>query len=296
MNIKPIAILAAFAFLTGGCDKSPTTNNRDSQPPPPIQAEPFHGQVYKSLNGRIVLTLISKDECELNTGGTTLLCKYTKPNNTLRIVATALGTSQVIYYRFTNQGLEDNDGNILLSPEGYAATIAQLERKQHEEEKERERKQLEEQRVAQAIANSKLETQTIATFSLPGQSFSGFGSSGTLDPTLTITDVSLKWRIVARSKLSSDRIRNEEIPFYRIRKIDGIQTGAPKSYNGAAYTYYSGSHSFELAYSDGSYDSYIVKLIDGKSEAEAQTIHDTVLKAFNVWKGKFPEAVYRVNN
>ena len=118
MRIQHIAILIICALFTGSCGKSPTpptANAGDRQPAPAIQAEAFHGQVYKSGDGRTVLTLISKDECELNERGTIFLCKYTKPNDTLRIVTTALGTSQVVYYRFTSQGLEDKDGNVLFS-------------------------------------------------------------------------------------------------------------------------------------------------------------------------------------
>jgi rRNA maturation protein Nop10 len=118
---KFISVLAGLALLTGGCDKPPTpptAKSRNSQPVP-IQAEAFHGQVYKSPDGRTVLTLISKDECELSNDGTILLCKYTKPNDTLRIVTTALGTSQVLYYRFIEQGLQAEDGRTLLEPKHY---------------------------------------------------------------------------------------------------------------------------------------------------------------------------------
>ena len=178
MNITPITVLAGLALLTGGSDKSSTqttANNRDSQSPPPIQAEPFHGQVYKSLNGRTVLTLISKDECELAQGGTTLLCKYSKPNDTLRIVKTALGTSQVVYYRITSQGLEGNDGNVLLSPEGYASAVAQLEQQQRANEMKQERERLENQRVEEVIADSKIETRTVSKFPLATEMHVGLG-------------------------------------------------------------------------------------------------------------------------
>src|SRR5438477_12019445 len=123
MNIKPIAMLAACAFFTGGCRKSPTANSSDSQTTPAIQPEPFHGQVYKSLDGRTVLTFVSKDECELPERGTILLCKYSKANNTLRIVTIALGTTQVIYFRCTDQGLIDNYGNVFLSTVTYTAVF-----------------------------------------------------------------------------------------------------------------------------------------------------------------------------
>jgi len=38
---------------------------------------------------------------------------------------TASGTIQVIYFRFTDQGLDDNNGNVLLSPERYTAALRQ---------------------------------------------------------------------------------------------------------------------------------------------------------------------------
>lgn len=154
MNIKFLTLLVITAFLVGGCDKSPTStaNKSGNQPPAPIQAEAFHGQVYKSFDQRKVLTLISKDECELNEHGTILLCKYTKQNDNLRVVTTALGTSQVLYYRFTNQGLQDNDGNVLFSPEGLLEAQRQVElaRKQAAEQARvlAEERAKEEQRVA----------------------------------------------------------------------------------------------------------------------------------------------------
>jgi hypothetical protein len=179
MKIRHIAILAACAFLTGACNKSPTsptTNNSDSQPSPaPIQAEPFHGQVYKSLDGRNVLTLTSKEECELMQEGTTLLCKYTKQNDAVRVIATVMGTPQVIYYRFTDQGIQDNNGNVLLSPERYTAAIEQLQRQKQEElqrqqEIERKRREAEQAekdeavRIAKLIEDSKKPTKTLGEF------------------------------------------------------------------------------------------------------------------------------------
>src|ERR1035437_600781 len=102
MNTKLITILATLAILTAGCNKPEDNSNQNAMnavtaqnqaaarqaTPPPIQAEPFHGQVYKTLDGRSVLTLVSKDECELAENGRTLLFKYTKQNDTLRMVTT----------------------------------------------------------------------------------------------------------------------------------------------------------------------------------------------------------------
>jgi hypothetical protein len=151
MNIKSIVILTACVFFIAGCNKSPTpppANNSASPQPPPVQAEPFHNQVYKSLDGRKMLTLISKDECEYTEGRDTVLGKYTKQTDSLRVVLTVMGTSQVVYFRFTDQGLQDNNGNVLLSPENYAAAIEQIRQAKIEEmkkQKEAAQKQLDEE-------------------------------------------------------------------------------------------------------------------------------------------------------
>jgi uncharacterized protein YecT (DUF1311 family) len=144
MNKTSIAAILTLAAFTPGCNKSPGIAS-DS---PQVQAEPFHGQVYRSFDGRTTLTLISEDECELNSGGTTLLCKYTKQSDALRVVVTAMGTNQVIYYRFTDQGIQDNNGAILLSPERYAAATEQArlaQERQQAMKREAEQKRLAEE-------------------------------------------------------------------------------------------------------------------------------------------------------
>lgn len=283
MNIKSLGTLVALGFLTGGCNKSPTSpiaNNTDSPRPPAIQAEPFQGQVYKSLNGKTVLTLVSKDECELAERGTTLLCRYTKPNNTLRIVTTALGTSQVIYFRFTDQGLEDSNGDVLLSPEKYTAAIKMLNQRQREEEKQ----ELEKQRVAEVLANSIIETRTLSTFSLAQKL--GVGQGGTTFPTegsVILTDVSLKFRTIDHFTFYDGK-DNEDVLFSQVKRIGDVGDGTSRD----AFvldadpidrvSFYTGARPAILYF---------------KSEAEAQTVHDAMLKAFNEWKQKFPEAVLR---
>ena len=272
MNIKPVVILAACAFFTGGCNKSPTSstaNNNGSQPPPPIQAEAFHGQVYKSLDGGTVLTLVSKDECELNQGGTILLCKYTKPNDTLRVVTTALGTSQVIYFRFTAQGLVDNNGNVLFSPEGLTAKIQQ--------------QQLEQQRVADEKINSVRETQIIATFSLlpffyynPGYQDVNYGDI--MSPNqLVLTDVSVKLQSSEGQNGFRMRIapRTKVILFASLESVTDIE-----------------QNQFRLNFSENS-NADMFEILQGNSEVETSTVHDAVLNAFNAWKAKFPKAVLR---
>jgi hypothetical protein len=282
MNIKPVVILTVCAFFTGGCNKSPTSttaNNSGSQPPPPIQAEPFHGQVYKSANGRNVLTLTTKDECELMQDGTTLLCKYTKQTDALRVIATVMGTPQVIYYRFTDQGLQDNNGNVLLSPEKYAAAIEQIQRQQQEVEKAR----LEKQSAADVIAKSQIETQTISTFSLyylvpdPRGQYIKDGS-------LTLTDVSLKLHVIEHYVHYNNEY-DGTILFVKIRKIGDIGEGTS-------------SDAFivdvpDLANVESAFFTARDAVLHFKSETEARTVRDAVLNAYNAWKAKFPEAVLK---
>lgn len=138
-NATFLVTFIAVPLLLVACNKSPNITS-DS---PQVQAEPFQGQLYRSFDGRMVLTLISRDECELNTRGTTLLCKYTKQSDALRVVATAMGTNQVIYYRFTDQGIQNNDGEVLLSPDRYNAAIEQVRMAQaHQERMRRDAEEL----------------------------------------------------------------------------------------------------------------------------------------------------------
>src|ERR1017187_4010710 len=160
MNIKPIAILASCVLFTAGCNKSPTspTANNSGNQPPPVQAEAFHGQVYKSVEGRNVVTLTSKDECELTQNGTTLLCKYTKQTDALRVIATVVGTPQVLYFRFVDQGLQANDGQILLAPQQYADAMAKQQQAEAERQKQEQEKQRLAEKIAQEAANSIIAT------------------------------------------------------------------------------------------------------------------------------------------
>lgn len=128
-----------------GCERPPNiTTTNATEPQRRVEAEPFNGEIFRSSDGRHSLTLISKDECELRSGTTTLLCKYTKQSDALRVVATTLGTNQVIYYRVIDQGLQDNEGKVLLSPVRYSAAMQQMQ--QAQEAKERLRREAEQMR------------------------------------------------------------------------------------------------------------------------------------------------------
>src|ERR1035441_5915990 len=63
------------------------------------QANAFKGEVYRSQDGRVVVTITSSDELELAQNGVNLICKYTRQATAIRVVETTMGTSQAVYYR-----------------------------------------------------------------------------------------------------------------------------------------------------------------------------------------------------
>ena len=91
------------------------------------------GEIYRTLDGSLSLVLISGDQCEMRTsfsmGGSshseTILGKYTKQKDGLRVVTSELGTDIVHYLRFSNGNLVDDDGATLLSKDHYAIAIKQ---------------------------------------------------------------------------------------------------------------------------------------------------------------------------
>ena len=227
--------------------------------------------------------------------GTTLLCKYTKQTDALRVIATVMGTPQVIYYRFTDQGIQDNNGNVLLSPEKYAAAIEQQRQAQIEEQNkqlEEQRKQLEEQRIAEVIAKSKQETQTITTFSLAPREVPANPNGNTVYTgrvlikwNVTLTDVSLKCQTVRILLDEGNYTMSEdsEVFFCEIRKIGNVGEEAP-------------SNGFLLESANNWWPPYKDEkppILSFQSEADARAAHDTVLNAYNAWKAKFPEAVLK---
>ena len=205
MNLKLVLTLPILAAILAGCDKSPgITTNQGTQSQPRVEAEAFHGEIYRSLDGQTALTLISRDECELRNGRDTLLCKYTKQSNALRVVVTALGTNQVVYYQLTNEGIQDNQNAVLLSPERYASAMEQMrlarERaenaRQDDERRKRQMeaaKQAEEDRLVVVLAASKKETKTLGKFKcVPAGMNPDYRPDERYIPEVTVTDVSVK--------------------------------------------------------------------------------------------------------
>jgi hypothetical protein len=295
--LNAFVILATLSFLAAGCDKTPKSSVTNSsqppaaaqqppiaaqQPPSPIQAEPFHGQVYKSLNGRTVLTLVSRDECEIAEGGTTLLCKYTKQDDKLRIVTTALGTSQVLYFRFTDQGLDDNKGNVLLSPDKYAAALEVVRQQQEAalaKQREEEAKRQAEQHKQEVIAKSEAATPTIATIA--------FADSYVIrQDEIDFHKANPNFRKWGNIQVSETQL------IYTTMRSDGV--GGTASPGLLRYL-----HQISEVESDNhfvltnQYPSGIsqAELLRFKSQSEALAAHDTIASALEAWKKKFPEAV-----
>lgn len=152
-------------LLLAACDKpSPPTTVQSSTEAP-------GGEIYRSLDDAVVLRIISQNECELKIADDTiLLCKYTRQSDAIRVLVTRLGQTEVEYLRLVNEGLQTQNGGILLSSAKYNLAIEQIRQK-------RERMQYEwQQREAKRLAlleESKKETQAVLTFALYPSSDSG---------------------------------------------------------------------------------------------------------------------------
>ena len=288
MNEKLLIILVACALLVEGCGKQPTTDNNSSQPAPPVQAEPFHGQVYKSVDGRNMLTLTSKDECDLTQDGTTLPCKYTKQADALRVIATVMGTPQVLYFRFVDQGLQANAGKILLAPQQYADAMAKLRQEEEARQKaeaeiqrEAQERQRREQQIAQENQDCTIETIKNSSFPLFLRTPQSPNGISLTEGTITITDVSIELDIIYHRSNGSTQPGGCAIDFLHLLKIGNVGEEAP-------------ANSFNLDYSSivGRGKSfYNDKTFGFKSDADARAAHDALIAALNSWKGKFPDVV-----
>ena len=59
-------------------------------------------------------------------GADNLICKYTKQDDTLRVVKTMLGTTVAVYFKITPGGLTANDGTVLWNPAAFLAVQARI--------------------------------------------------------------------------------------------------------------------------------------------------------------------------
>src|SRR5947209_2468105 len=119
-------IILAGAWLFYGCHRGPEIV-KGAASGDRVEAAAFHGESYRTSDERSAITLISAEELEYGLdNGTTLLCKYSEQGNALRVIMTALGTQQVLYFRRVPNGLQSNDGQLYLNP----TALAELQRQQ----------------------------------------------------------------------------------------------------------------------------------------------------------------------
>jgi hypothetical protein len=304
MNGKIIMIiLITSALIVGGCGKQSNANNNTSQSPPPVQAEPFHGQVYKSIDGRNALTLTSKDECDLTKDGTTLPCKYVKQADAVRVIATIMGTPQVLYFRFVDKGLQANDGQILLAPQQYADAVAILQQQEKarqkeeaERQKEAQERQRREQQIAQENQDCTIETITNSSFPLFLRTPQSRNGISLMEGTITITDVSIVLDLIYHRDDGSTQPGGCAVNFSHLLKIGNVGVDSPansfslefNSIQGRGKSYYNGD---DLGFNPAGHSFYYGNIFGFKSDADARAAHDALVTALNSWKGKFPHVV-----
>ena len=173
MNTKLASFLSVICFLSLlGCDKQAGSSDETSEQRGAVSAVPFNGESFRSFDGSMALTIISKDECEMRNGPDTLLCKYTRQDGALRVIVTQLGTNLVLYFRLVPEGLQGNHGNVLLNPLSYNMALKRVQEQRlaeqrAQEEAERNRMQQERRkreelvRIGRLIEESKVETKVV---------------------------------------------------------------------------------------------------------------------------------------
>lgn len=99
-------------------------------------AEPLQGRLFRAVDGQSSIKIISAEELELTNeaDGPHWVCKYSRDGESLRIVATLLGSPQALYFKIVAEGLQRPDGTLLydeahFAPALSAAKVAEEERK-----------------------------------------------------------------------------------------------------------------------------------------------------------------------
>jgi TonB family protein len=73
------------------------------------------GALFRAVTEAPRIKVISDDELEFtpDRDGANLVCKYSRDGDSLRVVATVLGSTQAIYFKFVPEGLQSPGGTIL---------------------------------------------------------------------------------------------------------------------------------------------------------------------------------------
>jgi len=159
-TVLTIGILLLVAITFSSCKGPQGVGSTQPQGSQANQASAFNGEVYRSQDGSVTITMTSPDELELAQSGVNLICKYTRQANAIRVVETVMGTSQAVYYQVIPEGIQGPDGRILYSPSALQKVLAAAELAKRQAE-ERDREQAEEQvREQQMLAERLQESHT----------------------------------------------------------------------------------------------------------------------------------------
>ena len=202
-----------------------------------LEAMAFNGEIYRTRNGYSTINLISRDELEYTTNGTTLLCKYSEQNDALRVIATMLGTQQVLYFRRVPGGLQSNDGILYLSRAGLAELQRQQELERKREQAARaaqERERVEASRQAAIDAQRQAEEQRLADAAeRPLVAKQLVGRWGFQDNELAITRDASEFVVIAKyfNINTKETLRGELLPDNRLEltsvKIEALRPEFP---------------------------------------------------------------------
>ena len=174
--------------------------------------------VFTTMGGDESLKIISKNECELTSGGTIYLCKYEKGDAAFRVECTVAGSKQVLYFAMHPQGLLFKN-TLYLSPKDYknycVAERLRLEAQKNNElaiaKLKMEREELKQKAALleqERINKSTTETNIVTKFIMPPNKASKV-------PTLVITDVSIKFLDDRFSEPSTTTINYRDLFGYK---------------------------------------------------------------------------------
>lgn len=123
------------AKLSSAESTKPVANTKQQESTPtatpphttqPLGPKPFQNKLYRTLDDKTVITVISDDELEIRERGENFLCKYSVAENRLRVVMTVLGTQRVLYFETIETGLRAEDGTLFYNLTAYQAAKKEL--------------------------------------------------------------------------------------------------------------------------------------------------------------------------
>ncbi len=129
VSLAAIVVLASCSkgsrdAASGNESKQAETKATGQERPAGKPGKIAKGQLYRAIDDKQVLKIVSSDELELREKAANLLCKFSVQDGKLRVVADVLGTKQVGYYTLVEDGLrDDDDGTLLYRPDRYEAVM-----------------------------------------------------------------------------------------------------------------------------------------------------------------------------